>query len=228
MRRIAFASMAALVIAGSPALAQQTPTRSVDDYVCTFAGDCADEEEAASEDSTEAPAASTRGKPRTSSTRGFSLARPGGAKPAGTKAASTQRKTGPKPARQQMASTSNKPRPPVAAQGQRADLRLSFELGSATLTPVARAEAKVFAESLMRPQLQAMKFVIEGHTDAQGGREYNMDLSRRRAEAVAEYLVALGVQRDRLQVRGYGFDRPLAGRSASAQENRRVEAVRVS
>ena len=117
---------------------------------------------------------------------------------------------------------------PVAAQGQRADLRLSFELGSATLTPVAMAEAKVFAESLMRPELANMKFAIEGHTDAQGGREYNIDLSRRRAQAVADYLVSLGVSPDRLEVHGFGYDKPLPGRSASAQENRRVEALRTS
>ena len=67
--------------------------------------------------------------------------------------------------------------------------------------------------------------MIEGHTDSIGGRDYNLDLSRRRAQAVVEYLTSLGVDASRLQVRGYGFDRPLDGRSAASVENRRVEAV---
>lgn len=229
MRRIALATLVCAGFGVPFAAHAQQPTRSVDDYVCTFAGTCEEEAvEAAEEGAEEAAPANARGKPRTSSTRGFSLSRPG-AKPAAT---SAPRKAGSalKPV-QRVASSKPKPNPnakPVAAQGQRADLRLSFELGSATLTPTARAEAKVFAESLMRPELQDMKFAIEGHTDAQGSREYNIDLSRRRAEAVADYLASLGVSRDRLDVRGFGYDRPLPGRSASAQENRRVEAVRTS
>ena len=55
-----------------------------------------------------------------------------------------------------------------------------------------------------------------------------MALSQRRAQAVADYLIGQGVAQDRLEVRGYGFDRPLPGKSASARENRRVEAVRIS
>ena len=46
--------------------------------------------------------------------------------------------------------------------------------------------------------------------------------------SVAEFLVASGVPRDRLEVRGYGPDRPLPGVSGAASENRRVEAVRVN
>ncbi len=214
---------------GLPAMAA-AQTRSVDDYVCTFAGTCpADEAESAEE---QAPAAAGERRGRTSSTRGFSLARPGAtsgaAAPASVK--STARKAPPaKPAVKSASATKSKTVvKPVAASGQRADLRLSFELASATLTPMAMAEAKVFAESLMRPELANMKFAIEGHTDAQGGRDYNVDLSRRRAQAVADYLVSLGVSPDRLEVRGFGYDRPLQGRSAASQDNRRVEAVRTS
>jgi outer membrane protein OmpA-like peptidoglycan-associated protein len=78
------------------------------------------------------------------------------------------------------------------------------------------------------PALASRKFIIEGHTDAQGDRQLNLDLSRRRAEAVADYLSSLGVERDRLEVRGYGPDRPLPGRSPKDEANRRVEAVLVS
>jgi OmpA-OmpF porin, OOP family len=216
MRKIAFASLACAVIALSPAAAQQA-SRTTDDYVCAFAGECDNQDQA--DDAAATPRAP--GSPRSSTTRGFGLSRP-----SGTSSAGAARKAG-APAQRAVASV-NRPRVPAAAAGQRADLRLAFELGSSTLTPTARAEAKVFADSLMRPELKGMKFVIEGHTDSIGGRDYNIDLSRRRAQAVADYLVSLGVTRDRLDIRGYGYDKPLPGLSAGNQQNRRVEAVRIS
>ena len=65
-------------------------------------------------------------------------------------------------------------------------------------------------------------------TDSSGSRAINVSLSQRRAQAVADYLMGQGVAQGRLEVRGFGFDRPLPGRPASARENRRVEAVRIS
>jgi len=221
-------------VAGAPlaVAAQETPTRSVDDYVCTFAGNCEDANADDAEVVSDEPQ-SPRGTPRTSATRGFSLARPNApassakaAPKATTKAAAPARRAGSNVAAQRPSQAVS--RPPAAAQGQRADLRLTFALGSATLTPMAQAEARVFAQSLLRPELSGMRFLIEGHTDSVGGRDFNLDLSQRRAEAVADYLASQGVPRSRLDVRGYGFDRPLPGRSAAAQENRRVEAVRTS
>ena len=87
---------------------------------------------------------------------------------------------------------------------------------------------RTFAEALARPQLASVRVRIEGHTDSSGSRALNLDLSKRRAEAVADFLVSLGISRDRLEVEGYGYDRPLPGLPASADENRRVEAVRIS
>jgi outer membrane protein OmpA-like peptidoglycan-associated protein len=216
-------------------VAQEAPSRSPEDYVCELTGECADEA------ATETETTGERGKARVSATRGFSLSRPAkpGAKPA-TTAASTPRastgapRVGGKPATKTASASAsvNKSRPAAAKSAVvrpgRVDLRLTFPLASADLTPQARAEARVFAQALQLPQLSARKFVIEGHTDAQGGREYNLDLSQRRARAVADYLTSLGVSRDRFEVRGYGFDRPLPGRSAASQDNRRVEAVLVS
>jgi OmpA-OmpF porin, OOP family len=104
------------------------------------------------------------------------------------------------------------------------DLRVSFLLNSAVLTAQAREEAKVFAKALQLPELAGKRFRIEGHTDSSGSRALNMDLSKRRAQAVADYLASLGVQNDRFDVRGYGPDRPLPGHSPSSPDNRRVEA----
>ena len=214
------------------AIAQETPSRSPEDYVCELTGECAADSEV-----TESETVGERGRARVSATRGFSLSRPAnpGAKPAtttgtaSTSRASTSaapRATGKKAVK--TASTSKTQARPTAAQQGRVDLRLSFPLASAELTPQAKAEARVFAQALQLPQLSSKKFVIEGHTDAQGGREYNLDLSQRRARAVADYLASLGVSRDRFEVRGYGYDRPLPGRSVMSQDNRRVEAALVS
>lgn len=119
---------------------------------------------------------------------------------------------------------------PVALQSfslatPRVDLRLTFNSGSATLTASAAAEARTVAKALRNPALAAKRFRIEGHTDSVGSRASNLTLSQRRADAVRAYLVAQGVSRGRLDAKGYGFDRPLAGRSASYAGNRRVEAV---
>jgi outer membrane protein OmpA-like peptidoglycan-associated protein len=66
---------------------------------------------------------------------------------------------------------------------------------------------------------------VTGHTDSTGGHPYNMDLSQRRADSVSSYLGAQGVQAVRLQARGFGPDRPIAGNDTveGRQENRRVE-----
>lgn len=70
---------------------------------------------------------------------------------------------------------------------------------------------------------------IAGHTDSQGSDAYNMDLSRRRAEAVANYLASLGVSRQRMVVVGEGERYPIASNSTESGRamNRRVEITLV-
>jgi peptidoglycan-associated lipoprotein len=52
------------------------------------------------------------------------------------------------------------------------------------------------------------RFVIEGHCDDRGTREYNLALGERRATAVKNYLVALGIDAARMQTISYGKERP--------------------
>lgn len=104
------------------------------------------------------------------------------------------------------------------------DLRITFQSGSSELTPEGAAEAKNFAEALTIPWLSKRRFEIAGHTDASGSKRLNMALSQARAEAVLEVLVANGVDRSRLEAKGYGSSQlalPDAPRDAA---NRRVEA----
>ena len=67
--------------------------------------------------------------------------------------------------------------------------------------------------------------VIEGHTDERGGREYNLALGQKRAEAVAKSLVLLGVTDSQLEAVSFGKERPaVEGHDETAwAKNRRAE-----
>lgn len=66
---------------------------------------------------------------------------------------------------------------------------------------------------------------IVGFTDSTGSRQYNMGLSQRRAQSVATYLTAQGVDGSRLSTRGAGPDQPIASNATAdgRAQNRRVE-----
>ena len=67
---------------------------------------------------------------------------------------------------------------------------------------------------------------IEGHTDLIGGEEFNLDLSRRRADAVRDYLVrSLRIDAKKVDTRGFGKSQPLVPEGSITQQakNRRVE-----
>jgi outer membrane protein OmpA-like peptidoglycan-associated protein len=83
--------------------------------------------------------------------------------------------------------------------------------------------AKVLQEN---PKLE---LIIEGHTDNVGGAQFNLELSRKRAEAVKRWLVdKAGISEVRLTTVGYGLSRPIADNSTEEgrAKNRRVELVR--
>lgn len=66
---------------------------------------------------------------------------------------------------------------------------------------------------------------IAGHTDSRGADSYNMNLSRERADSVANYLRSRGVASNRINVMAYGETRPVADNNTDygRQQNRRVE-----
>ncbi len=72
---------------------------------------------------------------------------------------------------------------------------------------------------------KAKKMVVEGHTDERGGREYNLALGQRRAEAVAKSLALLGVTNGQVEAVSFGEERPAnEGHDESAwAKNRRAE-----
>ena len=100
-----------------------------------------------------------------------------------------------------------------------------FDTGRATLKPGADRTIDRLAQALKdNPNTRVM---IEGHTDSVGGDEYNMALSERRAEAVADALRFRGVPADRYEAKGLGKDFPVASNDTQSgrQQNRRVEIV---
>lgn len=153
--------------------------------------------------------------------KSFSLVRPGASAPT-PKAALPDAAS---PRRIASVSTSRHT-PAVKPASGRIDMMVSFPLGSAELTPGGKQEVQAFATAMASPSLAGMRFDVEGHTDAIGSREYNLDLSRRRAQSVVDYLSSLGVDRSRLEPQGYGFDKPRPGTKPRDPSNRRVEFVK--
>jgi OOP family OmpA-OmpF porin len=101
-----------------------------------------------------------------------------------------------------------------------------FDFDRATLRPEADA---ILAPALeMLEADPAMAIEIEGHTDWIGSDGYNDGLSQRRAKAVVEWLVARGIERERISAVGRGEGEPVATNATAAgrQLNRRVEVRR--
>ena len=74
----------------------------------------------------------------------------------------------------------------------------------------------------------AVRVTVEGHCDERGTREYNLALGARRANAVKEYLVSLGVAAGRLETISYGKERPMCTESSEscyAQNRRGVTTI---
>jgi len=116
-----------------------------------------------------------------------------------------------------------------AAQGRMLlDERLFFDSDSASLRPDGKREldhiAEMYRERQPRERWTALR--VSGHADQRGPTSHNMELSRRRAESVREYLVSRGVPEGIIDVRAYGEERPIvpdADSPADLQKNRRVQ-----
>jgi outer membrane protein OmpA-like peptidoglycan-associated protein len=103
---------------------------------------------------------------------------------------------------------------------------ITFDFDSADLTHKAQVMLDRIAIALHDPNNIKVHYRIEGHTDAKGSSAYNQILSERRAEAVREYLVTMGVSEERLTAVGFGKSRPLPNPPAAspfAPINRRVQ-----
>lgn len=102
------------------------------------------------------------------------------------------------------------------------DMRVGFGLDSDVLTEDAKSTLETFAKMMQDERLQIARFVVEGHTDGRGSEDYNLKLSDRRALAVSNYLMGLGIEEDRLTAIGMGESAPRVT-DVMDPENRRVE-----
>lgn len=105
-------------------------------------------------------------------------------------------------------------------------LDVKFGFNSAELTDEAKDTIKRLGAAFQSEQLATYRFRVEGHTDASGRADYNLALSKRRAEAVRDYLVSdLHVAPSRLDVLGRGQEDPVNASDPKASVNRRVQIV---
>ena len=98
-----------------------------------------------------------------------------------------------------------------------------FDSDSDSLRPESEATLEAVAD-VLRARTED-RFLIEGHTDAQGPDDYNRDLSERRAAAVRSWLLEAGIPEAQLESLGFGESRPVADNDSEAGRslNRRVE-----
>lgn len=105
------------------------------------------------------------------------------------------------------------------------DSGILFAYDSDALEPDARQNLTSLATILNK--YDDTNILLEGHTDSDGPEEYNMGLSRRRAQSVRDYLAGLEVDASRFTVRGYGEEQPIASNETvdGRALNRRVEVA---
>lgn len=100
-----------------------------------------------------------------------------------------------------------------------------FDYDSANIRPDAREALQKTADFLKN--YPSLRVTIEGHCDERGSTEYNLALGQRRANAVKEYLVSLGIPADRLSTTSWGKEKPFCteGTEACYAQNRRGHFV---
>ena len=98
-----------------------------------------------------------------------------------------------------------------------------FDYDSYAIRPEFQSVLEAHARALMADGTR--KVQLEGHTDSRGGREYNLSLGQRRAEAVRRALVALGVRDAQMEAVSFGKEKPavVEDSDVAMQKNRRVE-----
>lgn len=121
------------------------------------------------------------------------------------------------------------PPPPVAAPAKGTKILelqgANFDTAKATLTAEGRRKVEEASRTLKANP--TINVAVEGHTDSVGSDAYNLRLSERRAQTVADELVKDGISRSRLSTKGYGESRPVADNTTAAGKarNRRVELI---
>jgi len=108
------------------------------------------------------------------------------------------------------------------------NVEITFDFDSARIKPESYETVGLIADALHTPYLQGQTFFIVGHTDAKGAREYNLELSIRRAKAIRDALVTtFQVPGDYLFAIGMGEEQLREPSKPDAAINRRVQLINV-
>ncbi len=110
---------------------------------------------------------------------------------------------------------------------------LSFASGKTGLDHKDRRTLRDLAKVLNDPLVNDRPIAVEGHTDSIGSAAYNLDLSKKRAQTVAQELIFNQIPAERITVRGYGEKFPLEANTkpdgsdnpTARAKNRRVEVI---
>lgn len=106
------------------------------------------------------------------------------------------------------------------------NIEINFDFDSARIRPESYEAVGLIADALHTPYLQGQTFFIVGHTDAKGTREYNLELSRKRAASIREALVTtFRVPGEYLFAVGLGEEQLRDPAKPDAAENRRVQLI---
>jgi outer membrane protein OmpA-like peptidoglycan-associated protein len=109
------------------------------------------------------------------------------------------------------------------------DLEIYFTPASSRITKQAEPDLNVIGKVLSHEKFRGAKFRIAGHTDGIGGAAYNLDLSRRRAQAVRTYLMQrFKIPAAQIEAVGFGLTQLKVPEDISSPRNRRVQIVNLS
>jgi len=103
--------------------------------------------------------------------------------------------------------------------------RIFFDLDSSALTPEGKKALEGNALWLLTQQ--EVRIIIEGHADERGSDAYNLALGEKRAQAVRDYLMSLGIDSERVAIISYGEEKATKGASSNVAwaQDRRAEFV---
>jgi outer membrane protein OmpA-like peptidoglycan-associated protein len=105
-------------------------------------------------------------------------------------------------------------------------LVIEFDFDSDRIRPQSYPAIARIADALHHPVLLGYRFMVAGHTDGKGTREYNLDLSQRRANAVVEARVtSFNIEPDRLGALGLGEEQLRSPADPEGAINRRVQIL---
>jgi outer membrane protein OmpA-like peptidoglycan-associated protein len=120
-------------------------------------------------------------------------------------------------------------KPPATADGSppsvggRASMVIQFALNSDRILRASADSLNNLATALSSDSLKDRPFEVIGHTDSSGPASYNLKLSKRRAQSVAEFLSVIGVDASRATASGRGPTELLSGIAPDSARQRRVE-----